>query len=127
MSTTSYDDDGFVLWEALMACAMLAIILPSVMSVTMAVAQAERRIEWHQAARQHALSMAEQLAAGRQLLGRVPLPASMLSKAVACLGNAPPVHLLSIRWQREDTSPLPNCSGSWPSERELCLQAGGCK
>lgn len=121
-----YCNKGFMLWEALVACGVLAVMLQWLMSVTLAVIKVEGMRMRQQEAQHWALSMADQLAAGTALSGRVTLTDKLLPSGVACLSDHPPWQVLSIRWQQEHRSGLPECHGGWPSGQQLCLDQKAC-
>lgn len=124
--THDINDRGFMLWEALVSCGVLAAMTQALMSVSLATLKAEGVRLQQQAAQRWALSTADQLAAGASLAGRVALRDALLPSGVACLSEHPPWRLLSIRWQRDRQRPLPECHGDWPLAQQLCLDEGPC-
>lgn len=128
MSLLTHDinNHGFVLWETLAACGVLAIALHALMGMSLAMINAESMRSRQQAAQRWALSMADQLAAGTSLAGRVVLEDEQLPSGIACLSEHPPWQLLSIRWQQERRLEPSECQGEWPPAQQLCLDQGGC-
>ncbi|WP_414500656.1 hypothetical protein [Zymobacter sp. IVIA_12111.31 C1] len=120
------NDRGFMLWEALVSCGVLAAMTQALMSVSLATLKAEGVRFEQQAAQRWALSTADQLAAGASLAGRVALRDALLPSGVACLSEHPPWRLLSVRWQRDRQRPLPECYGDWPLAQQLCLDEEPC-
>ena len=120
------NDRGFMLWEALVSCGVLAAMTQALMSVSLATLKAEGVRFQQQAAQRWALSTADQLAAGASLAGRVVLRDALLPSGVACLSEHPPWRLLSVRWQHNWQQSLPECQGSWPLAQQLCLDEEPC-
>ena len=118
---------GFMLWEALAAGAVLAIVLQSALAVSLITGRAQWQSLREQIAQQWALSLAERLAAGVPLDGRVVLPEAMLPHGVACLRTGQPRGLKAIRWQTARSKALPSCEGGWPAPQQLCLLADDCQ
>lgn len=117
---------GFMLWEVVVTCAFLAIMLQGFWSLSLSMFAAHRHAFYQQAAQQWALSIADRLAAGYSLTGTFPLTNSQLPLGVACLHDHPPWQLISIRWAQEGSRVAPACLGSWPPAQQLCLEEGHC-
>ena len=118
---------GFMLWEVMVSSAFLAITLHALMSVSLAVFAADSAQSCQHAAQRWALSIADQLATGYALSGRVALADPLLPEGVACLSEHPPWQLLSIRWQRAGQLGLPTCHGHWLLAQRLCFLNEACE
>lgn len=120
-------EEGFMLWEVMAGSAFLAITLHALMSVSLAVLTADSAHRYQHVAQQWALSIADQLASGYALSGRVVLADPLLPEGVACLSEHPPWQLLSIRWQRAGQTGLPVCHGHWLPTQQLCFSSEACE
>ena len=115
-----------MLWEVMVTSAFLAITLHALISVSLAALTADSVRSCQQAAQRWALSIADQLATGYALSGRMVLADPLLPAGVACLNEHPPWQLLSIRWQRAGRLGLPACYGHWPPAQRLCFANEAC-